>query len=1188
MRDYSTGHRCANIKRSKRRLLPRHQAVGRNLRRATVVSAASACRVTAEKKLVAMAGSTTEDESPARGQAETRSDDSRSLSLFPEQIGRSMDGQESITSSQVLSDGTPKTPWNAKSKGLKDILLKPPDLRTEVEIEEVFGAIERLQDPFLSNLDQPVKRAMCQRLTWEEFQENEQIFDFGSVGDKLYIVWSGRVQLEVPDEKTSTETELHFVVDAAKLCSCEASLRQALQRLQAPTSMKESQSGIFGGLGESLEELGHKAKEALHRWHFLDGWSFIGDRAQDYMPEDVTEVLRSLREGSGVFGMDIGGTLAKAAQLLAPGESHISPSTFGKTGTFHKELSFQLKVKDVMHDVHFLSGATYYLEAWSKKWIRVSVLKLDASEDGKEPYFTRLGGTATGGAAFLGLVRMMTRAKTYPDCLALAQKGDATKVNKLVSDIYGQDGCSNLGLAPGLTAAHFAKITMKDFNHPDYSEEDQLPAPTRSRSNTLDDLTASGSAPLVSKAQLMGAAPYPGERKTPVFFVGGFLAENRRAWEIISLSALRKTTSVTQVKGAKMDSGKVFGEIALMSEDCKRKGRCTALKPTQLLIFYRDDYKWCVGASQETTVKERVAFLRMAEEGLLADMRYVDLQAMAGSLTEDFYIGEHEIIRQGTEVERIIFVKSGFCKILRELHPKYTKVFCRYANYAEPMPNPYAEGEGGLRVGEKGVWPRPQQPKPTAAARVAANAAAPHEGETEKKSTLKLESHQMLKKMLRLVQGEHEEGHVRERRTRTDTNSSSSAEETSQEKSRSLKVVVDIISKGSSVGVMELMEGLTYQCTVVCSPLAEIYSISRYDFIRNGPRPITHRLFCNYKARLSDKQLIWRLVQKHRWDHYKRGLLEEIRSWNSSASRGIVDREDPVPMIGGSALEDQTCIRIGRGEKLWDQRAQTPPNQAYDPDQAVKQIFHVQCSRDEQGKPLVQVEREQRDASMDEFERKLLETMANARYRDKLRRAKQKHAASHSALEDGKGANAVAIAQALEEEAKRSLEEQKQKEKERIEVMRQEVQAKVRLDRDASREKRNRRTITARASMRAPPSQSVQSARSRQSTKQVELPPLPGSSRKSTSPKNLRQSSRQSTFARGPMFCEILRVVKLELYPVAQGDLWWMWKFTNANHHIGPDWNGVEEFRCAQQPVQPGYPQTGLIAKQVVCEVLMR
>lgn len=43
---------------------------------------------------------------------------------------------------------------------------------------------------------------------------------------------------------------------------------------------------------------------------------------------------------------------------------------------------------------------------------------------------------------------------------------------------------------------------------------------------------------------------------------------------------------------------------------------------------------------------------------------------MAGSMTEDNYIGEHEIIRQGSEVERIIFVKSGFCKVVRELHPK--------------------------------------------------------------------------------------------------------------------------------------------------------------------------------------------------------------------------------------------------------------------------------------------------------------------------------------------------------------------------------------------------------------------------------------------------------------------------------------------------------------------------------------
>ena len=53
----------------------------------------------------------------------------------------------------------------------------------------------------------------------------------------------------------------------------------------------------------------------------------------------------------------------------------------------------------------------------------------------------------------------------------------------------------------------------------------------RGRSLSAEETTATG-----AKAQLLGAAPYPGPRKTPVFFVGGFLAENRRAWEIISRS----------------------------------------------------------------------------------------------------------------------------------------------------------------------------------------------------------------------------------------------------------------------------------------------------------------------------------------------------------------------------------------------------------------------------------------------------------------------------------------------------------------------------------------------------------------------------------------------------------------------------------------------------------------------------
>lgn len=97
----------------------------------------------------------------------------------------------------------------------------------------------------------------------------------------------------------------------------------------------------------------------------------------------------------------------------------------------------------------------------------------------------------------------------------------------------------------------------------------------------------------------------------------------------------------------------------------------------------------------------------------------------------------HSVFGKLSFFKRILEVESDFGDVAF----RYTKVFCRYANYAEPMPNPYDEGEGGLRVGEKGVWPRPQQPKATAAARVAQNCkgvvATPNEGDNSEKSTLK-------------------------------------------------------------------------------------------------------------------------------------------------------------------------------------------------------------------------------------------------------------------------------------------------------------------------------------------------------------------------------------------------------------------------------------------------------------------
>jgi len=169
--------------------------------------------------------------------------------------------------------------------------------------------------------------------------------------------------------------------------------------------------------------------------------------------------------------------------------------------------------------------------------------------------------------------------------LALAAKGDPDRANKLVSDIYGTHGCQNLGLPANLTAAHFGKLISqegladcseadiaaallvmvtqasavlarafaqgvagmtappeKESKTPDAKASDSSPQPfLKTRSYTMPPKTTNlaegrrGSLTGFAKAQLLGAAPNP-SRRTPVFFVGGFLAENHKAMDLIATS----------------------------------------------------------------------------------------------------------------------------------------------------------------------------------------------------------------------------------------------------------------------------------------------------------------------------------------------------------------------------------------------------------------------------------------------------------------------------------------------------------------------------------------------------------------------------------------------------------------------------------------------------------------------------
>jgi len=472
------------------------------------------------------------------------------------------------------------------------------------------------------------------------------------------------------------------------------------------------------------------------------------------------------------------------------------------------------------------------------------------------------------------------------------------------------------------------------------------------------------------------------------------------------------------VKRQVLDPPKIFGELAPMSADKKRKARVTTTKDTELLSISVEDWRWCLGFSQDNVVTERLAFFKAAEGGILEECLEADLQAMCNCIVEEQYIGRRRIMQQGAEVDKVIFVRNGFCKVVRKLEPRFKSTFQHYADWSEPMPNPFADGEEGLlRVGQKGVWPDRRLQSKVANKK--------EKGQVSKSSAdeLGLQFRQQLKKLLKHHEYAEDDNSEQQGRSpigspksllsrgtrRLDRNGTSGTSMSGSmigsqrwdqdefvhggqdEEDVEDTVVVDILSAGSSIGVMELMDGLmSWQFSVIPSPWCDVYVISKFDFVRTVSKAIIHRLFCECKARLSDQNLVARLKQKNRWEHYKKELCEDIRNWNTSSSKGIIDRYDPpARSVGVSGLPEQDFERVGHGGKLWNERAQTPPRrddvvkQGEEPH--VKQIFRVECIV-KNGKKDVTLDREERDATMDAIEEKLLKTMATARDRDKMRR----------------------------------------------------------------------------------------------------------------------------------------------------------------------------------------------------------
>src|ERR1700733_14803266 len=79
----------------------------------------------------------------------------------------------------------------------------------------------------------------------------------------------------------------------------------------------------------------------------------------------------------------------------------------------------------------------------------VSMLKVSGPHK-----YERVGGTSLGGGTLWGLLSLLTGARSFEEMLELASRGDNSRVDMLVGDIYGTD-YGKIGLKSTAIASSF-------------------------------------------------------------------------------------------------------------------------------------------------------------------------------------------------------------------------------------------------------------------------------------------------------------------------------------------------------------------------------------------------------------------------------------------------------------------------------------------------------------------------------------------------------------------------------------------------------------------------------------------------------------------------------------------------------------------------------------------------------------
>jgi len=138
----------------------------------------------------------------------------------------------------------------------------------------------------------------------------------------------------------------------------------------------------------------------------------------------------------------------------------------------------------------------------------VSVIRVDGPRKHE-----RISGSTIGGGTYWGLCRLLTDAEDFENVLNLAERGDPSKVDMMVGDIYGNnsDALEKLGLTADIVASSFGKLATKQHPARGLTQEDLARALLLMVTNNI------------GQVGYLNAKLHNTER---IYFVGNFLREN--------------------------------------------------------------------------------------------------------------------------------------------------------------------------------------------------------------------------------------------------------------------------------------------------------------------------------------------------------------------------------------------------------------------------------------------------------------------------------------------------------------------------------------------------------------------------------------------------------------------------------------------------------------------------------------